>query len=76
MNTKNSTVAANTWVVIHVPDRVPSPYAAYRYQDGKMFGYALDGFDYEIVFKQLPPGGVRRNRTPDDLPAVVEYWDY
>lgn len=71
-----SDIAAKTWVVIHDPHRSPSPYAAYRYSAGRAHGYALDGMSYEIVRRQLPPGGVRRETTQSDHASIVEFWDY
>jgi hypothetical protein len=72
----DSTVAAKTWVVIYEPNRSPSPFAAFRYKDGQTYGYALDGINYDLVHKQLPPGGMRRGRAESDHPAIVEFWDY
>lgn len=72
----NSDIAAETWVVIHAPDRLPSPFAAYRYADGGAYGYALEGTTYELVRQQLPPGGIRRERMGSDHPTIVEFWDY
>jgi hypothetical protein len=72
----NSKIAAETWVVIHAPNRLPSPYAAYRYKDGHTYGYALDGMTCELVRQQLPIGGVRRARKESDHPDIFEFWDY
>lgn len=72
----NSNIAAETWVVIHAPDRLPSPFAALRYADGRTYGYALEGATYDLVRQQLPPGGIRRERMGSDHPTIVEFWDY
>ncbi|VWD62340.1 hypothetical protein [Burkholderia contaminans] len=72
----NTNIPTETWVVIHAPERLPSPFAAWRYRDGGTYGYALDGMTYDLVRKQLPPGGIRRPRVAGDDAVILEFWDY
>jgi hypothetical protein len=68
-------LTVSTWAVIHDVNRSPTPFAAHRFSNGQINGYALDGMTYEMVYKQLPPGGVMRKRSDTDHPSILAFWD-